>query len=124
MGYVRCLPRPDRCRRLLAGARKHSHTRRPGSPGRVRALLRSIPDNTVKHQYDILFGEGDFTAFVTPFTGTFAGPLELPDGTVIEPTGESFEVMFSTIARWRDGKSVEEYLKDDNASFMQQIGLA
>ena len=59
-----------------------------------------------------------------PFTGTFTGPLELPDGTVIEPTGKSFEVDFSTIARWRDGKIVEEYLKYDNGSFMQQIGLA
>jgi hypothetical protein len=37
-------------------------------------------------------------------TGTFTGRLELPDGTVIEPTRKSFEV--STIARWRDGKIV------------------
>jgi hypothetical protein len=33
-------------------------------------------------------------------------------------------VSFSTIARWRDGKIVEEYLMYDNASFMEQIGLA
>ncbi len=59
-----------------------------------------------------------------PFTGTFTGPLELPDGTVIEPTGKSFEIVFSTIARWRDGRIVEEYLKYDNGSFMQQIGVA
>ena len=84
----------------------------------------AFPDNKVKHPYDVLFGDGDFTAFVTAFTGTFTGPLELPDGSVIEPTGKSFEVVFSTIARWRDGKILEEYLKYDNASFMQQIGLA
>jgi ketosteroid isomerase-like protein len=57
-------------------------------------------------------------------TGTFTGPLELPDGIRIEPTGKSFEVSFATIARWRAGKIVEEYLKYDNASFMQQVGLA
>jgi SnoaL-like polyketide cyclase len=84
----------------------------------------AFPDNKVKHPYDILFGDGEFTASITRMTGTFTGPLELPDGTVIEPTGESFEVVFSTIARWRDGKVVEEYLKYDNASFMQQLGLA
>ena len=84
----------------------------------------AFPDNKVKHPYDVLFGDGDYTAFVTTFTGTFTGQLELPDGTVIQPTGKSFEVMFSTIARWRDGKIVEEYLKYDNASFLQQIGLA
>ena len=84
----------------------------------------AFPDNKVKHPYDILFGEGEYTAFVAPFTGTFTGRLELPDGTVIDPTGKSFEVMFSTIARWRDGRIVEEYLKYDNGSFLQQIGLA
>jgi len=84
----------------------------------------AFPDNKVKHPYDVLFGDGDYTAFVTRFTGTFTGPLELPDGNVIEPTGKSFEVMFSTIARWQGGKIVEEYLKYDNATFLQQIGLA
>lgn len=49
---------------------------------------------------------------------------ELPDGAVIEPTGKSFDVMFSTIARWQDGKILAEYLKYDNASFLQQVGLA
>jgi len=48
----------------------------------------------------------------------------LPDGTVIEPTGKSFEVVFWTIARWRDGKIVDEHLKYDNGLFLQQIGLA
>jgi hypothetical protein len=37
---------------------------------------------------------------------------------VIEPTGKSFEVVFSTVARWRDGKIVQEYLNYDNATFM------
>jgi ketosteroid isomerase-like protein len=32
---------------------------------------------------------------------------------LVEPTGESFEVVFSTIARWRDGRIVEEYLTYD-----------
>ena len=84
----------------------------------------AFPENKVKHPYDVLFGDGDYTAFVTTFTGTFTAPLELPDGSVVQPTGKSFEVMFSTIARWQHGKIVEEYLKYDNAAFLQQIGLA
>ena len=80
----------------------------------------AFPDNKVKHPYDMLFGDGDFTAFVTQMTGAFTGPLELPDGTRIEPTSKSFDVSFATIARWRNGKIVEEYLKYDNASFLQQ----
>jgi hypothetical protein len=35
-----------------------------------------------------------------------------------------FDVLFSTTARWRDGKIVEEYLFYDSGAFMKQIGLA
>jgi hypothetical protein len=37
----------------------------------------AFPDNKVKHPYDILFGDGELTAFVGPFTGMFTGPVEL-----------------------------------------------
>jgi hypothetical protein len=85
---------------------------------------RAFPDNKVQHPYYILFGEGDFTGFVTHFTGTFTAPLEMPDGTVIQPTGKPFDVLYSTTARWRDGKIVEEYLFYDNSTFLRQVGLA
>jgi hypothetical protein len=49
---------------------------------------------------------------------------KLPDGTVIQPTGKSFVVIFSTAARWRNGKIVEEYLFYDNATILRQVGLA
>jgi hypothetical protein len=72
----------------------------------------------------VLFGTGDFTCFVTHFTGNFTGPMEMPDGTVFQPTGRSFDVLFSTTVRWRGGKIVEEWLFFDNGSFLQQTGLA
>jgi len=89
------------------------------------AFCAAFPDNRVHNEpYDILFGEGDFTCFVTRFTGTFTAPLEQPDGTVIEPTGKSFDVLFSTTAKWREGRIVEEFLFWDNGTFLGQIGLA
>lgn len=84
----------------------------------------AFPDNKVTHPYPVLFGEGDFTCFVTHFGGTFTAPLETPDGSVIQPTGKSFDVLFSTTAKWRNGKIVEEWLFFDNGSFYKQIGLA
>ena len=88
-------------------------------------FCRAFPDNQVHNQpYQILFGDGDFTSFVTRFTGTFTQPLEQPDGTTIQPTGKSFDVLYSTAARWKDGKIVEEYLFYDNGTFLTQIGLA
>ena len=89
----------------------------------------AFPDNRVHHPHHILFEEGDFTCFVTRFTGTFTGPLETPDETVIQPTGKPFDVIFSTAAHWRNGKIVEEYLLYDSATFLRsatffrQVGL-
>ena len=64
------------------------------------------------------------TCFVTRFTGTFTAPLKQPDGSYVEPTGKSFDVQFSTVAKWHDGRVVEEYLFYDNGTFLKQIGLA
>ncbi len=62
-------------------------------------LRAAFPGHKGKHPYDILFGDRECTAFVGPFTATFTCPLELCDGTVIEPIGNAFEVVFSTVAR-------------------------
>jgi hypothetical protein len=51
------------------------------------------------------------------------GPLELRGGTAIQPTEKSFDVFFSTTARWHMGKIVKEYLFYDRATFIKQIGL-
>lgn len=91
----------------------------------AKRFCAAFPDNRVRNRpYDVLFGDGDFTCFVTRFTGTFTAPLEQSDETFIEPTGERFDVLYSTAARWKDGKIVEEYLFYDNGTFMNQIGLA
>jgi ketosteroid isomerase-like protein len=69
-------------------------------------------------------GDGGVSCFVTRFTGTFTQPWKLPDGTTVEPTGRSFDVLYSTAARWKDGRIVEEYLFWDSATFRSQVGLA
>ena len=39
-------------------------------------------------------------------------------------TGKPFDLLYSTAARWRDGKIIEEYLFYDNGTFLSQVGLA
>jgi ketosteroid isomerase-like protein len=91
----------------------------------AEAFCAAFPDNHVKNEpYDILFGDGDFTCFVTRFTGTFTAPLKMADGTQIEPTGQAFDLLYSTAAHWKDGRIIEEFLFYDNGAFLQQIGLA
>jgi len=43
---------------------------------------------------------------------------------VIEPTGKPFDVLYSTAAKWRDGRIAEEILVCDNGTLLRQIGLA
>jgi SnoaL-like polyketide cyclase len=88
---------------------RHSRMR-PGAPE-----LRDVDD--------ILFSNGDFTCLITHFTGIFTAPLELPDGTTIQPTGKSFDVLYSTTAKWDNGKIVKEFLFYDNGTFLTQIGV-
>jgi hypothetical protein len=91
----------------------------------AEAFCNAFPDNKVKNRpYDVLFGEGDFSCFVTRFTGTFTEPWTLADGTVIPPTGRPFDVLYSTTARWKDGRIAEEFLFWDSTTFARQIGLA
>ena len=88
-------------------------------------LFRTFPDNKVHNRpYRVFFADGDWTCSIAKFTGTFAGPMKAPDGSVIPPTGRTFEVDFFTVAKWDDGQIVEENLMYDLVSFMQQIGLA
>jgi hypothetical protein len=89
------------------------------------AMFRAFPDVHVDNDpYPLQFGQGDWMTVVTKATGTFSGEMALPDGTVIHGTGKSFELTFSTTARWEGDELVEEYVFWDSALMAQQIGLA
>src|SRR6201989_1688752 len=61
----------------------------------MQQLLRIFPDiHVYSDPYPIQFGSGDWITVVTNATGTFTGEMTLSDGTVIPPTGKSFEVTF------------------------------
>ncbi|MGI8713169.1 MAG: ester cyclase [Solirubrobacteraceae bacterium] len=88
-------------------------------------MFRAFPDVHVDNDpYPVQFGQGDWMTVVTTATGTFSGELALPDGTVIPGTGRSFELNFSTPAKWEGDQLVEEYVFWDSALMAQQIGLA
>jgi hypothetical protein len=75
----------------------------------------------------------------TTRTGSYSVPvIELapsPDGKekvigswlgldeVHQATGKTFEVEFCTVARWKNGETVEANLFDDQLGFLRQIGV-
>lgn len=88
----------------------------------IMAMFDYAPDTRVI-SHPIKFGSGQWTAATGIVEGTFTQPMALPDGSVIPPTGKSFKVTMSTIARWENGKIVEEHLFWDNAEILKQMGI-
>lgn len=97
----------------------------PAHAAMIKEMFRIFPDVHVHNDpYPIQFGSGDWITVVTRTTGTFKGEMKLPDGKVIAPTGKSFDLDFTTTARWDGDVLIEEYVFWDSALQAQQIGLA
>ena len=52
-----------------------------------------------------------------------AGPLSLPDGTQLPPTGKRLEIKGMELVQVRDGKIVIDNLYYDAMSLLAQVGL-
>jgi len=88
----------------------------------LAAMFVYAPDTRIK-EHPIKFGSGNFTAVVGVMEGTFSKPMPIGNDKFIQPTGKAFKLPMATIALWKDGVIVEEYLFWDNQSYMSQIGL-
>jgi steroid delta-isomerase-like uncharacterized protein len=67
--------------------------------------------------------EGDAFADEWVFVGTHTGPVVLPDGSEVPPTGKRVEVQGMELVRVRDGKIVVDNLYYDNLALQVQLGL-
>lgn len=86
---------------------------------------KTFPDQHLdNHPYRIFFASGDYTCSIARFRGTMKGPMKAPDGSIIQPTGKSFDLDFYTVAKWDNEQIVEENLMYDLVTFMKQIGLS
>ena len=55
--------------------------------------------------------------------GTHTGPLRLPDGTELPPTGKRVEMKGMELVKVRDGKVVVDSLYYDNLAVAAQLGV-
>jgi steroid delta-isomerase-like uncharacterized protein len=67
--------------------------------------------------------EGDAFADEWAFVGTHTGPLVLPDGTELPPTGKRVEVKGMEFVGVRDGKIIVDFMYYDNMAVAAQLGL-
>lgn len=87
-------------------------------------FFSAFPDNHVQNNpYKVFFAQGEWTCSIAEFTGTHKGPMMGPGRKTIAPTNKKFKVDFCTVARWKDGKIVEENLFYDVVGMMTQLGI-
>ena len=67
--------------------------------------------------------QGDAFCDEWHIAATHAGPLTLPDGTKIPPTGKRVEIRGMEFCQVRDGKLVVDNLYYDNLTLLAQLGL-
>ena len=100
-------------RRHLRGPETHPRAPRPGT-GRVHGR-RPHGGSFVE--------QGDAFADEWTFVGTHTGPVPLPDGTQLPPTGKRVEIRGMELVQLRDGKIVVNTLYYDNMAVLAQLGL-
>jgi steroid delta-isomerase-like uncharacterized protein len=82
---------------------------------------RSFPDGKVTTSHVV--EEDDSLVVEYTFEGTNTGPMTLPDGSEIPPTGKSVRGPLVSVFDLRDGRVTEERMYLDNALLMAQLGL-
>ena len=87
-------------------------------------FFEPFPDNRVgNNPYKVLFGQVEWTCSIAEFTGTHKGSMTGLDGKIIEPINKKVKVDFCTVAKWKNGRIVEENLFYDVVGMMKQLGV-
>ncbi len=81
----------------------------------------AFPDRTVT--LNVIVEQGDTLADEWTFAGTNTGPLVMPDGTELPPTGKRVEFKGMELVQLRDGKAAVHHQYWDNMAVAGQLGV-
>ncbi|MCZ7398453.1 MAG: nuclear transport factor 2 family protein [Candidatus Methanoperedens sp.] len=91
----------------------------------IRAFLeihfRAFPD--AKMTMLKLLSEGTAAIAIWTWTGTNSGPIDMPDGKIIPPTGRTFTVQGVTVYDFKGDRIMKVRLYFQEISFLKQLGL-
>lgn len=88
---------------------------------RYRTDRAAFPDRRI--QATKWVEEGDTVVIEYDWTGTHTGPLSLPDGTELAPSGQQFTIRGIDVWEVRDGKTVAHRTYFDQLPIMIQAGV-
>jgi predicted ester cyclase len=81
----------------------------------------AFPDHTMT--VDVIVEQGDTIAAEWTVAGTHTGPLLMPDGTELPPTGKRVELKGMELVRFRGGKVAVHHEYWDNMAVAGQLGV-
>ena len=81
----------------------------------------AFPDHAVTP--DVIVEQGDTIAEEWTMIATHTGPLVMPDGTELPPTGKRIEIKGMDLVQHRDGKIAVFHMYYDNMAVAGQLGL-
>ena len=95
-------------------------------PDGVRAYLQGYEESFPRSVFEVthVIEQGDQVAIEGFWSGKHTGPLALPDGRTLPPTGRQVRAPFVTVFQVRDGKIASHRGYWDLAGFMAQIAAA
>ena len=79
------------------------------------------PDHAVTR--DVIVEQGDTLADEWAMLATHSGPLVMPDGTELPPTGKRIELKGMELAQLHDGKVAVHHQYWDNMAVSGQLGV-
>lgn len=94
-------------------------------PDGVRAMLNGYVSGFPGSRFEVtrVFGNDDEMAVEGNWVGTHGGPLSMPDGSKLPPTGKSVRVPYVTLFKLKGDKITSHHAYWDMASFLGQLGL-
>ena len=81
----------------------------------------AFPDDSVT--IGVMVEQGDTIASEYTWAGTHMGPLTMPDGTEVPPTGKRAECKCMDLVQVRDGKLTVHRMYYDSMAVIRQLGL-
>jgi predicted ester cyclase len=88
----------------------------------TRTVRSSLPEMATGTE-GVIFEQGDTIATEFTWAGTNTGPLVLPDGTELPPTGKRVQTKGMELVRISDGKIATHHEYWDNMALAGQLGL-
>jgi steroid delta-isomerase-like uncharacterized protein len=94
-------------------------------PDGIRAYLEGYVSSFPGSRFEVMHAveAGDDVVLEGDWVGTHSGPLPLPDGNMIPPTGKDVRVPFVTVFHVERDKITAHRGYWDMAGFMGQLGL-